>query len=197
MKALERLCIQAAQVTTPKQLPKNISPLNHPYVGETLSRPASPIRNQRWNKAPLARALTQYAIICKTVTDSCSQQKGNTVAADSSGAMQHVTVVPQLPYAESSRSCKDFISANLQASVQKEVMLQQGEGVKQEPAFKRSPSWFREFVIFCQTWRGNISIVHGQTSIVDTHAAGVPSRNFKKNSFSHITSCPVKREYII
>ena len=52
--------------------------------------------------------------------------------------MQHVTVVPQLPYAESSRSCKDFFSAYLQASVQKEVMLQQGEGVKQGgAAFKR------------------------------------------------------------
>jgi hypothetical protein len=53
--------------------------------------------------------------------------------------------VPQLPYAESSRSCKDFISANLQASVQKEVMLQQGEGVKQGPAFKRVRTCYISF----------------------------------------------------
>ena len=38
--------------------------------------------------------------------------------------MQRVTVVPQLPCAESSRCCMDFCSANLQALVQMEVMLQ-------------------------------------------------------------------------
>ena len=73
--------------------------------------------------------------------------KGDKIAAGGRGAMQHVTVtvVPQLPYAESSRSCKDFISANLQASVQKEVMLQQGEGVKQGPAFKRVRTCYISF----------------------------------------------------
>jgi hypothetical protein len=61
--------------------------------------------------------------------------KGDKIAAGGRGAMQHVTVtvVPQLPYAESSRSCMDFFSAYLQASVQM-VMLQQGEGGKQGPA---------------------------------------------------------------
>jgi hypothetical protein len=65
--------------------------------------------------------------------------KGDTAAAGGSGAMQRVTVVPQLPCAESNRCCIDFCSANLHALVQMEAMLQHGEGGLQRPAFERGP----------------------------------------------------------
>jgi hypothetical protein len=55
---------------------------------------------------PLARALMQYATICTQKRQQL--QKGDKKEGSGSGAC---TVVPQLPYAESSRSCMVFCSA--------------------------------------------------------------------------------------
>ena len=95
--------------------------------------------------------------------------------------MQHVTVVPQLPYAESSRSCMDFFSAYLQASVQM-VMLQQGEGGKQGPAIKCAAHLFKESVR--QVLGGNISIVGTPEHRLDTLGWPRRARTFFKSTVS-------------
>jgi hypothetical protein len=65
---------------------------------------------------PLARALKQYAAIY-------SQKSHAAIARNKSGeAAARCTVVLQLPYEASSKSCSGLLTARLQASAQKDDM---------------------------------------------------------------------------
>lgn len=55
-----------AQVATPKQLPMQLRPQNHPYNAHTNCLSKELIRNHRQNMVPLATALKQKAAACKT-----------------------------------------------------------------------------------------------------------------------------------
>ena len=54
-----------AQVATPKQLPMQLRPQNHPYNAHTHRLSMELIRNHRQNMVPLATALKQQAAACK------------------------------------------------------------------------------------------------------------------------------------
>ena len=66
-----------AQVATPKQLPMQLRPQNHPYNAHTNCLSKELIRNHRQNMVPLATALKQKAAACKTsVSNHGAHQAG-------------------------------------------------------------------------------------------------------------------------
>jgi hypothetical protein len=74
---------------------------------------------------PLARALKQYAAICQKKRHAqLKQRRARDKKSDVAAALRP-TVTPQLPWVAPSSSCRDFLSAKVHASDQKEGMLLQ------------------------------------------------------------------------